>query len=72
MNTRPVWRSRTGFYALEEQGGRYYPTTAGRQSPVALTPEEIDELRDALNRERPAPRKRPGPTETKISPLGVG
>ncbi len=64
--SRSIWRSRTGFYGLTEEHGRYYPQVAGHGYPVAVTAEELDELRDALNRERAVPaRRRPGPTETK-------
>lgn len=62
---RPIWRSRTGYYGLGEANGRYYPTVAGRDYPVAIDAAELGEMRDAIDRELPREPRRPGPTEYK-------
>ncbi len=72
--TRPVWRSRYGYFAIEAHVNQYLVTVGGHTHPVALDVEELADLRDALLKEPlprpPGPplRRRPGPTEIKIDP----
>lgn len=60
----PLWRSSTGYFRLIDGSGQFLLEAGGRVHPVAISISEALDLRDALCRILPSPR-RPGPTEYK-------